>query len=147
MALALRPIGKHEANAWIARHHRHHGPVRGLRFALSAYDGDRMVGVVVVGRPVSRCIDPATVCEVTRLCTDGTRNACSFLYAAARRVVAAMGYERLITYTLPEEGGASLRAAGFRLAATTRGGSWDTPSRPRTDRAPTQPKHRWEIAA
>lgn len=145
--LALGPISLREANAFVAEHHRHHKPVRGARFALAAYVEERMVGVVIVGRPVSRCIDRTRYCEVTRLCTDGARNSCSFLYGAARRASAALGYERLLTYTLPEEGGASLRGAGFTLVARTRGGSWDTPSRRRGDYAPTTPKDRWELAA
>jgi len=147
MGLALGPISLKDANAFVAEHHRHHKPVRGHRFAIAAYSRDDMVGVVIVGRPVSRCVDATKYCEVTRLCTNGHRNACSFLYAAARRAAASLGYARLLTYTLPSEGGASLKAAGFDLVATTRGGSWDTPARRRIDQAPITPKHRWEIAA
>ena len=83
--------------------------------------------------------------EVTRCCTDGTRNACSILYAAAWRAARAMGYRRLITYTLPEEGGASLRASGFRLLGEAGGGSWNSPARPRVDTHPTQGKLAWEV--
>lgn len=145
--LRLAPISFKEACAFVSANHRHHAAPRGHRFSLAAYIGNRLVGVAIVGRPTSRCVDRHRFCEVTRLCTDGSRNACSFLYGAARRAVAALGYERLLTYTLPEEGGASLRAAGFQHMGQTRGGSWDTPSRPRVDRAPTIPKDRWEIAA
>lgn len=63
------------------------------------------------------------------------RNACSALYAAAWRVARALGYRRLITYTLPDEGGASLRGAGWRLVGARGGGNWNTPSRPRVDTA------------
>ena len=86
-------------------------------------------------------------CEVTRLATDGSRNACSMLYRAAWRAARAMGYRRLVTYTLPEEGGSSLRAAGFRLIGEAGGGSWSRDSRPRVDLHPTQTKLRWELVA
>ena len=77
----------------------------------------RLAGVAIVGRPVSRYLDDGKTLEVNRLCTDGTKNACSFLYAAAARAARAMGYQRIITYTLDTEGGASLRAAGWCCAA------------------------------
>lgn len=100
----------------------------------------------MVGRPVARMNDDGWTLEVCRCCTDGTKNACSMLYRAAWRAAQAMGYRRLITYTLLEEGGASLRAAGFRLIGQTEGGSWSRPSRPRVDMHPLQGKLRWDIA-
>lgn len=83
---------------------------------------------------------------MTRLATDGTRNACSMLYGACWRAARALGWRRLVTYTLPSEGGASLRAAGWRLLGEAGGGSWSCESRPRVDRHPTQTKLRWEAA-
>lgn len=88
----------------------------------------------------------AGTAEVVRVATDGTRNACSMLYGAAWRACRALGYRRLVTYTLPEEGGASLRAAGWRLVGEAGGGSWSRKSRPRVDLHPTQQKMRWEAA-
>lgn len=85
--------------------------------------------------------------EITRLCTDGTRNACSFLYRVCVRVARSMGYSRVLTYTLDDEGGASLRGAGFKLTRRTRAESWSRPSRARIDKHPTQHKLRWEAAA
>lgn len=146
MTLRVRPSTRDEANAFIAANHRHHGRVVGLRFALAALDGDRVCGVVVVGRPVARALDPTTTAEVTRLCTDGTRNACSLLYQAARRAWQAMGGVKVVTYTLASEGGASLRAAGWRAVADVPGRSWSCASRPRTDKHPTTAKRRWESA-
>lgn len=144
MSLALVPIGLDEANAFIARHHRHHRPAIGHKFSLAASVGEQIVGVATVGRPVGRRLDDGWTLEVNRLCTDGTRNACSFLYAAAWRATQALGYRRLITYTLPAEGGASLRAAGWRVVGITPGRSWDCPSRPRVDLHPAQERIRWE---
>jgi hypothetical protein len=148
MKLQLQPITFEEACEFIARHHRHHLPPVGWRFGVAANDGERVVGVAVLGRPVSRMIqnaEPYTV-ELTRLCTDGTRNAASFLLGAARRASFALGYKRLITYTLEEEGGVSLRAAGWREIGRAGGGSWNAPSRPRVDKAPTGQKMLWEAA-
>jgi hypothetical protein len=142
--LMLIPITLREANAFVAQHHRHHGPSRGCRFVLGAAVSDHIVGVAIAGRPVSRLLDDSWTVEVTRLCTDGTRHACSFLYGAARRVAAALGYRRIVTYTLQDESGASLRGAGWRITGTVDGRSWSTPSRPRVDVNPQQDKFRWE---
>ena len=89
-------------------------------------------------------LDNGYTAEVIRCCTDGAPNACSMLYGAARRAVKALGYRRLVTYTLPEEGGASLRASGWTLAGEAGGGSWSRDGREREDKHPTQRKLRWE---
>lgn len=144
--LQLVPITQREAFAFVEARHRHHKPPRGSVFQLAASDGKRIVGVAMVGRPVSRRLQDGWTLEVNRCCTDGTRNACSMLYGAAWRVARELGYRRLITYTLPEEGGASLRGAGWRLVGERGGGSWSVPSRPRVDEHPTQTKLLWEAA-
>lgn len=145
--LRLIPLSLAEANAFVSMRHRHHPPVRGHKFSIGAELGGKLVGVVIVGRPVSRVRDDGLTLEVTRLCTDGTRNACSFLYGAAARAAFALGYQRIGTYTLPDEGGASLRASGWKLIGERGGGSWSCPSRPRRDLHPTQKKLLWEISA
>jgi hypothetical protein len=91
--------------------------------------------------------DDGDTLEVTRLATDGHKNACSFLYGCAARAAFALGYARIGTYTLPIEGGASLRAAGWRLMGERGGGSWSRDSRPRDDKAPTETKFLWEKVA
>lgn len=144
--MRLRPISLHEANAFIAANHRHHKPTRGMKFALSAYEGDVLLGVAIVGRPVARGWDHNEVAEVTRLCTGGAPNVCSFLYGAARRAAKAMGYARIITYILGSEPGTSLKAAGWRFVRLTGGGGWSRPSRPRDDKHPIGPKQLWEAA-
>jgi len=139
--LTTVPLDLDEANAFVAQHHRHHRAVVGHKFSIGATDdGKRIVGVVVVGRPVSRNRDDGVTLEVTRLCTDGTRNACSFLYGAAARTAFALGYRRIGTYILASEGGASLRAAGWRLLGERGGGSWGRTGRPRVDTHPLEPK-------
>jgi hypothetical protein len=146
----LHPLSLREANAFVQAHHRHHRPVPGAKFSLAVcIEGDseeRIVGVAIVGRPVARHLDDGGTLEVTRLCTDGTRNACSKLYAAAGRAARAFGYTRLITYTLPAEGGASLRAAGWRFLGLRGGHPWNHPGRPRreTPAALRGPKCLWE---
>jgi hypothetical protein len=146
MALTVVPITQREAMAFVEQYHRHHKPPRGSVFQLAASDGEKIVGVVLVGRPVSRRLQDGWTLEVNRSCTDGTRNACSLLYGAAWRAARALGYRRLITYTLPDEGGASLRGAGWRTVGERGGGSWNVPSRPRVDQHPTQVKLLWEAA-
>ena len=140
----MQPITLKEAKAFVKHHHRHHKPPLSHKFSIAANDGSKVVGVVIVGRPVSRHLDDTYTAEVTRCCTDGTPNTCSMLYAAAWRAARAMGYRRLITYTLTTEPGTSLRAAGWRVIGQTRAESWSRPSRPRVDDHPTDAKLKWE---
>lgn len=146
MTLYVTPVELSEANAFIDTTHRHHRPVQGHRFSCGVIDeGGNLHGVVCVGRPVARLAgDPRDVLEVTRLATDGTENACSMLYGAAARAGKALGYRRIQTYTLPSEGGASLRAAGWVCEGEAGGGQWrHTDGRPRRTDQPTERKLRW----
>ncbi len=144
MALRIRPLTIKQLNAFVEQHHRHHKPVRGHRFSLGCTLDDVLVGACCVGRPVARGCDPYNVAEVTRLVTDGTKNACSILYAAAARACKAMGFERIQTYILQEELGTSLTASGWTKVADTYGGTWKhTAGERRTDQ-PNGPKQRWE---
>jgi hypothetical protein len=142
--MKLKTISLKSANEFVATNHRHHKPVVGHKFSLSAIQDEKIVGVVIVGRPVARLRDNGTTLEVTRLCTDGTRNVCSFLYGAAVRAGKALGYQKIGTYTLPEEGGASLRASGWELIGRRGGGTWNRSGRQRDDKAPLQIKLLWE---
>lgn len=146
MPLQIQPIDFDEACEFIRLYHRHHKAPAGQKFAVAVNDGEKVVGVAVVGRPVARMADNGWTLEVTRCCTDGTKNACSALYAACWRAARALGYQRLITYTLPEEGGTSLRASGWREIGSAGGGSWSRPSRHRVDTHPLQEKIRWEVS-
>ena len=144
--LRIVPMTFAEACTFVSQHHRHHRPPAGHKFSIGVAAANCVVGVAIVGRPVSRVLDDGWTLEVNRVATDGTRSANSMLYGACRRAAWALGYHKLVTYTLPEEGGASPRAAGYRLVGEAGGGSWDTPTsgRPRVDRHPTQVKWRWE---
>ena len=143
--MELIPLTQSEAKAFIAQHHRHHKPPVGSIFQIGLTHLDEVVGVVVVGRPVSRHLQDGWTAEVTRLCTTGIKNACSMLYAAAWRAARAMGYKRLITYILDTEPGTSLEGAGWKCVGKTKGGSWNCHSRPRVDKHPTQMKLKWMV--
>ena len=125
--LAIRPCSLRDANAFVGRER----------------------GVAIAGRPKARALDDGAHLEVLRVATDGCPNACSALYGAMARIASAMGYQRhaVLTYTLVTEPGTSLRAAGWVAVATTAGGEWDTPARPRRPGANTEPKIRWQAAA
>jgi len=130
--LHVRPLDLSQANGLVAVWHRHHRPCTGHRFSIGVYDDHGVChGAAIVGRPVARCTPDDRVAEVYRLVTDGTSNACSCLYGAAARSALAMGYEQIQTFTLPEEGGASLRGAGWTCAGQTKddGGRWATRDR------------------
>ena len=133
MSLIITPINFDEANAFISKFHRHHKPMQGCKFCVAVSDDEKVVGVAIVGRPVARMLDNGWTLEVNRCCTDGTKNACSMLYSASWKAAKALGYQRLITYTLPEEGGASLRASNWKCLGLKGGGNWNKKSRPRVD--------------
>lgn len=147
MTLEITPINLDEANAFVSVHHRHHRPVPGAKFCVAVSNWVyfapevqpttelKIVGVAIVGRPVARMSDNGFTLEVNRLCTDGTKNAVSKLKGAICKVGFGLGYRRIITYTLPSEGGGSMRAAGWKLVGERGGGNWNVPSRPRIDTA------------
>ena len=144
--LMLMPISLATANTFVAEHHRHHKPTVGHKFSIGCAVDSRLVGVAIVGRPVSRHLDDGFTIEVNRLCTDGTKNACSMLYAASARAARAMGYRKIITYTLDTENGASLRAAGWSCAGLAGGKRWTGARAPERDLCPAQMKLRYEKA-
>ena len=125
--LSIQPINIDEACRFVAALHRHHRPPQGYKLCIAVNDGEKVVGVIIAGRPVARHLDDGLTLEVTRCCVSPeiprqvdsagrthSANACSILYAACWRAEKAMGYTRMITYTLPEEGGTSLRACGAK---------------------------------
>lgn len=140
MGLRAVPLAFPDADAFVLDHHRHHTPPVGHKFSIGAADNDELVGVVIVGRPVSRHRDDGMTLEVTRLCTNGHRNACSFLYGRAAKAAFALGYTRIGTYILKSEAGSSVKAAGWQLIGETPGKSWSVPSRKREDKHPIEPK-------
>lgn len=147
--LRVTPIDRGEANAYVAKLHRHHKPSPGAKFYIAVSDDvDRIRGVAVVGRPVARFLDDGWTLEVNRCCTDGARNACSMLYGAAWRITKELGFRRLVTYTLPEEGGASLRAVGWKPIEGLGGQKWSNNVRQRASNPHSdgKPKVRWEVS-
>ncbi len=138
------PITLAEANAFVEKYHRHHKAVVGHKFSIGATDGEKIVGVAIVGRPVSRYLDDGLTLEVNRCCTDGTKNACSILYAAAWRAARAMGYKKIVTYILESENGASLKASGYKCIGQAGGLKWTGKRRPEVDLYPAQMKLRFE---
>ena len=132
--MQIKPVSLKTAQAFVREHHRHNKPPVGHKFSVGLFDGERLVGVAVAGRPVARMLDDGMTLEVTRTCTDGTRNANSMLYGAIVRAAIALGYAKCVTYTQHDESGASLRGAGWtptQMLAPRAG--WDAPSRARGD--------------
>mgnify|MGYP003120591938 FL=1 len=141
------PIALREANEFVRNFHRHNKPTQGGKFAIGAVYDDELVGVAIVGRPVSSILDDGMTAEVTRVCVrdHAPRNACSFLYGRCWRIWQQMGGKRMVTYTLQTEGGASLRGVGWRLMGEVKPQTWDRSNRPR-EWQPIygQLKFRWE---
>lgn len=143
--LEVRPLTLKQANELVEALHRHHRKCTGHRFSIGAFSGAKCVGAVIVGRPVARMTDQHAVAEVTRLVTDGTKNACSILYAAAARAAKAMGFAKIQTFILESEPGTSLKASGWACEGFSAGGSWSRPSRGRDDPGPTERKTKWSL--
>lgn len=156
--IEAKPLSLKEAQHYIDINHRHHKSAHGDKFRLGAVKDGKLVGVVQVGRPVSRRLDDGETLEVLRLCSDGTRDVCSFLYSRSARIAKELGYKKIITYVLESENGSSLKASGWTLEdEDVGGGSWSVPSRPREikstqlsfieelnkDKYPTCKKQRW----
>ena len=115
MTLRVVPVTITDARKHIERHHsHHHAPVGGL-LACAVAEGDRVCCVAVLSRPVARMLDArGDVAEVTRVASDGTKHAASMCLAAVTRAALALGWRRLVSYTLLGEAGTSYRAAGWR---------------------------------
>ena len=149
--MTVVPLTLADANAFVTQHHRHNKAVQGHKFSIGAVVDESLVGVAIVGRPVSRHLDDGLTMEVTRLATldDSPKNVCSFLYRAAWRCWAAMGGQRLITYTLKSESGASLRGADFKNVgispAWKEGKGWTTRSNRIWQPVHSEGKIRWEV--
>jgi len=152
MPLRVRPMTCKAAALHVAKNHRHSRGTTGGLFAAAVYDGGRLAGVAICAKPVARMLDDGLTVEITRVCTDGTRNACSKLYGALCRAAAAIGYEKAVTYTLADEPGDSLRAAGFAVAARLKARpTWNCAARSRVqvdlfgnETRPPGEKLRWE---
>lgn len=144
--LTICPLDVTSANRYVARFHRHHKPVQCAQYAVGIcnIDGTTIHGVAIISRPVARMLCDNWTVEVNRCCTDGVANGCSMLLGACKRIARELGYRKIITYTLPEEGGASLRAAGWVCVGEAGGGNWSVPSRFSACAAPQCVKHKWE---
>jgi len=142
--LELQPITLKEARKFVDLNHSHHRAPVGWLFGVAVNDGAKVVGVAIAGRPVARMADDGWTVEITRCCTDHTQNVASKLYGALVRAARALGYRRIITYTLRSESGDSLKAAGWKVIAESRGGNWNRAGRPRVDTHPTGEKLLWE---
>ena len=126
------PVTLAQANEFIASKHRHHFPVKRDKFRVGCEQDGELVGVACVGQPVARMLCDGFTLEVVRLCSDGTKDVCSFLYSRCARIAKEMGYRKIITYILDTEDGTSLKASGWHCEAEKcGGGSWNVPSRPR----------------
>lgn len=113
MSFKVIPISIKDANAFVIRHHRHNSKVRAAKYCIAALKNNTIVGVLVASIPNSRLLNDRLTIEFVRVCTDGTKNAISFLVSKGRRIAQSMGYQKIITYTLQEEYGASMKASGF----------------------------------
>ena len=125
------PISLKQANDFVLAFHRHNKPVAGHKFSIGLFDGEKLIGVAICGRPVARMADDGLTLEILRVCTDGTRNANSMLYSRVKRTAQAMGYKKVLTYTLSEESGASLRAVGAKKEGIVKAREWSRERRKR----------------
>ena len=172
MTLKLFPVSLAEANLLVEEKHRHNGPLRsGAFFSVGLLDtslpadpadklkgpgGEKVVGTATVGPVAARGLTTPYACEIRRLTTIGTPNACSILYGACWRAAQALGFRTAITYTITEESGISLRASNFRLdedhvpvrvwkSRSPEFAHLKWSERPVTANSPALPRYRWFI--
>jgi hypothetical protein len=144
MNYKFQPISLKQANEFVSNHHRHNKPVAGHKFSIGLFDDERLIGVAICGRPVARMADDGLTLEVLRVCTDGTRNANSMLYSRVKKIAQIMGYQKVLTYTLTEESGASLRAVGAQKSGLVKPREWSREKRKReTQEVYNKEKIRW----
>ena len=141
--MKIQPITLKVANAFVQQYHRHSNPTVGCKFAIGLFENTELIGVAICGRPVSRILDDGLTCEINRVCTDGTPNACSKLYGACCRIAKAMGYEKIITYTLKSETGASLKASNFICDGVAGAKHWRGKRVKQNQNVPNELKIRW----
>ena len=140
----FRPISLKQANEFVSNHHRHNKPVAGHKFSIGLVLNEKLVGVAICGRPVARMADDGLTLEVLRVCTDGTRNANSMLYSRVKKIAQIMGYKKVLTYTLTEESGSSLRAVGAQKDGIVKPREWSREKRKReTQKVYGKEKVRW----
>ena len=131
MSYQFQPISLKLANKFVAAYHRHNKPVAGHKFSIGLVLNEKLVGVAICGRPVARMADDGLTLEVLRVCTDGTRNANSMLYSRVKKIAQIMGYKKVLTYTLAEESGSSLRAVGAQKSGIVKPHEWSRKKRKR----------------
>ena len=140
----VKPISLKEANKFINKYHRHNKGIQGYKFAIAVLENNVMIGVGVVGRPVARLLDDGWTAEITRVCTNGTKNLNSFIYSRLVKICKLMGYKKVITYTLAKESGASLKAIGAKLDCICGNNTWNRPNRTRNEQnVYKEIKYRW----
>jgi hypothetical protein len=126
MALKIGPCTITKAKEVVGKIHRHNIPSITAVFCVGLYEDDELLGVAMVGLPKSRFLMDGKTLEVTRVAVpEGLPNANSMMYGACARAAKALGWSRLVTYTLPTESGSSLKAAGWKAdEKLAGGGSW-----------------------
>ncbi|RZV40176.1 MAG: hypothetical protein EVJ48_01415 [Candidatus Acidulodesulfobacterium acidiphilum] len=140
----FQPISLKLANEFVLANHRHNKPVAGHKFSIGLFDDERLIGVAICGRPVARMADDGLTLEILRVCTDGTRNANSMLYGRVKKIAQVMGYKKVLTYTLAEESGSSLRAVGAQKDGLVKPQEWSREKRKReTQNIYKKEKIRW----
>jgi len=147
------PMSLKEANEFVTEHHSHNKKVQGHKFSIGVLHENNLVGVAICGRPISATLDDKKTLELLRSCVldNAPRNTNSYLYGRCWRVADALGYQRMITYTLIEEKPAACKAIGMRIVGQTKDSSKAWLNKQKQDGIVRQhqsiyhkPKYRWE---
>lgn len=147
-AMEVTPVTLKDALNFVRQNHRHCTAPQGHKYSIGIKASGTLIGVVIASTPKARALDDGRTLELNRICCDPAyRNAVSMVCGAAIRAAKAMGYHRIVTYTLPQESGSSMRAIGFQQDGITsvRPTGWNCRSRPRflLEKYPYGEKIRW----
>ena len=154
MNFKVIPLTLKESNDFVTAHHSHNKKVQGYKFAIGALFKNKLVGVAIAGRPVSATLDNKKTIELLRSCVldDAPKNTNSFLYGRVWRIAVAMGYEKMVTYTLMKEQGSACKAIGMKIVGQTRDSSKAWAAKKKQDGIEREnqavyheKKYRWEL--
>lgn len=123
------PLTLAQANSFAAKQRENYRPFRGRRFAIGCAMDEKLVGIVILGKPVDEALDDGLTLAVNYIHATGGRTAYGMLYGAAARAAKALGYCRIIAF-LPENISSSgLRAAGWKCAGPVESGKPQAPKK------------------
>ena len=110
----ITPVTLQQANHFALNNCKQYQPVDEQVFSIGCAVREKLIGIVIINRPVSLEYDDGLTLEVSRIYSTAGRPAYCMLYGAAARAAGAMGFHRVIAVQPSSIPDSSLRAAGWK---------------------------------